>query len=57
MAKLDKKSESRKISIPKTKLVSRIIKQKTVDNAKNTEIKRNTLMQAPKLLPSERASH
>ena len=38
MAKLDKRSESRKISIPKTKSVSRIIKQKTVAIINSPEI-------------------
>ena len=56
-AKLDQKVMGRKISIPKTKLDSQIVKQKTVENVRNTEIKRNTLIQSTKSLPSERASH
>ena len=57
MAKLEKKAVSRKISIPKTKLVSQSDKQKTVENVRNTEIKRSTLIQSPKSLQSHRASH
>ena len=44
MANLDKKGERQKISISKTKLASRIVKQKTVENVRDTEIKQNTLI-------------
>ena len=44
VANLDKKGERRKISISKTKLASRIVKQKTVENVRDTEIKQNTLI-------------